>query len=107
MGRRPAAEHEARLALATLEQLGADGEARRARALLSAAEEDPSGLTRREREILRLIASGESNEQIAAELVLSTRTVERHVSNIYAKLGLSGRTARAAAVAYAASNGYA
>jgi ATP/maltotriose-dependent transcriptional regulator MalT len=107
LGRRPAAEREARAALAVLDELGAAGEARRARALLSRAQDDPSGLTRREREILRLIAVGESNEQIAAALVLSARTVERHVSNIYAKLGLTGRAARAAAVAYATTYGYA
>jgi ATP/maltotriose-dependent transcriptional regulator MalT len=106
LGRRPAAEREARFALAALEELGAAVEARRARSLLSKAQDDSSGLTRREREILRLIAGGESNEQIAAALVLSARTVERHVSNIYAKLGLSGRTARAAAVAYATAHGY-
>jgi DNA-binding NarL/FixJ family response regulator len=63
--------------------------------------DDPAGLSVREREILRLLASGLSNEDIAARLVLSIRTVERHVSNIYAKLGAAGRTARAVATAYA------
>ncbi|HWI43726.1 MAG TPA: alpha/beta fold hydrolase [Nocardioides sp.] len=58
-----------------------------------------STLTAREREILGLAAEGLDNVQIAERLVLSVRTVERHLQNVYAKLGLSGRTARAAAVA--------
>ncbi|HEX7976920.1 MAG TPA: LuxR C-terminal-related transcriptional regulator [Anaerolineales bacterium] len=67
----------------------------------------PAGLTPRELEVLRLIAAGKSNQQIAGELVLSIRTVERHIYNIYAKLGVSGSTARAAATAYAFSHGLA
>ena len=47
-----------------------------------------------------LIAAGKSNEEIATELFLSIRTVERHVSNIYLKLGATGRTARAVATAW-------
>jgi DNA-binding CsgD family transcriptional regulator len=54
------------------------------------------GLSRRELEVLRLIASGKSNRQIAAELVISEHTVARHVQNIYAKLGLSSRAAATA-----------
>jgi pimeloyl-ACP methyl ester carboxylesterase/DNA-binding CsgD family transcriptional regulator len=53
----------------------------------------------RELDILRLAAAGHDNDAIAAELFLSVRTVERHLQNAYAKLGLSGRTARTAAVA--------
>lgn len=56
------------------------------------------GLTAREYEVLRLLASGSTNKAIAAELVLSERTVDRHVSNIFAKLRVSSR---AAATAYA------
>ena len=56
-------------------------------------------LSPRELDILRLAARGCDNDAIAAELVLSVRTVERHLQNTYAKLGLQGRTARAAAVA--------
>lgn len=57
------------------------------------------GLTGREVEVLRLVAGGKTNKEIAADLVLSERTVERHVSNIFAKLAVSTRTA-AAAYAY-------
>ena len=46
--------------------------------------------------MLRLVAAGETNKAIAAELVLSERTVERHVSNIFAKLGVSTRAAATA-----------
>ena len=56
------------------------------------------GLTQRELQVLRLVAGGATNRSIAAELVLSERTVDRHVSNIFAKLRVSSR---AAATAYA------
>jgi DNA-binding CsgD family transcriptional regulator len=56
------------------------------------------GLTQRELQVLRLVAGGATNRSIAAELVLSDRTIDRHVSNIFAKLGVS---TRAAATAYA------
>jgi ATP/maltotriose-dependent transcriptional regulator MalT len=59
---------------------------------------DAHGLTRRELEVLRLLAAGETNKAIAAKLVVSERTVDRHVSNTFAKLGVSSR---AAATAYA------
>ena len=55
--------------------------------LLSGAESgDPGGLTTRELQVLRLVAAGQSNKAIAAELVLSKRTIDRHVSNIFTKL---------------------
>ena len=60
---------------------------------------DLSELSEREREVLELVAAGMSNEEIAERLFLSTRTVERHLSNVYAKLRLSGKSARAAAAA--------
>jgi DNA-binding CsgD family transcriptional regulator len=60
------------------------------------------GLTAREVEVLRLVATGMSNRAIAAELVLSEKTVARHVSNILAKLGLPSRSA---ATAYAYEHG--
>ncbi len=56
-------------------------------------------LSTREREVLRLAADGLSNDDIAAALTLSVRTVERHLSTVYEKLGVSGRAARTAAVA--------
>jgi DNA-binding CsgD family transcriptional regulator len=58
----------------------------------------PDGLTAREAEVLGLLASGKSNQEIAAALVLSVRTVERHIANVYAKVGAHGR---AEATAYA------
>jgi DNA-binding CsgD family transcriptional regulator len=54
------------------------------------------GLTARELQVLRLVATGETNKAIAARLVLSERTVDRHVSNIFAKLGVSSRAAATA-----------
>jgi DNA-binding CsgD family transcriptional regulator len=57
---------------------------------------DTHGLTPRELEVLRLVASGKSNREISAELVISEHTVARHVQNIFAKLGVSSRTAASA-----------
>lgn len=59
-----------------------------------AARQEPPGaaLTPRELEVLRLIASGMSNKEVARELVLNERTVKGHVSNILSKLGLADRT---------------
>jgi DNA-binding CsgD family transcriptional regulator len=61
------------------------------------SDDDLEELSAREREVLELVAEGLSNEQIGERLVLSVRTVERHLSNIYAKLRISGKAARAAA----------
>lgn len=57
-------------------------------------------LSEREVEVLRSAADGMTNQQIAETLGLSVRTVERHLSNAYEKLGVAGKSARAAAVAY-------
>jgi DNA-binding NarL/FixJ family response regulator len=58
---------------------------------------EPAGpLTQRECEVLRLVASGRTNRQIASELVVSEHTVARHLSNIFTKLDVSSRTAAAA-----------
>jgi DNA-binding CsgD family transcriptional regulator len=59
----------------------------------------PRGLTQREVEVLRLVAAGKTNPEIAAHLVLSEKTVGRHLSNIFSKIDVTTRTA-AAAFAY-------
>lgn len=67
----------------------------------SPAQREPiTPLTDRETELLYLVADGLTNDELAQQLALSPRTVERHLSNIYTKLGVSGRAARAAAVAH-------
>ena len=55
------------------------------------AKAPPAGLTPRETQVLRLVASGKTNNEVAEELVLSIRTVERHIGNIYSKIGARGR----------------
>lgn len=56
----------------------------------------PDGLTPREAEVLTLVAAGKTNRDIAGDLVISEKTVARHLSNIFTKLGLGSRTAAAA-----------
>jgi pimeloyl-ACP methyl ester carboxylesterase/DNA-binding CsgD family transcriptional regulator len=58
---------------------------------------EPVALSPRELEVLELVAAGLTNEAIATRLYLSVRTVERHLSNVYVKLGVSGKAGRAAA----------
>jgi DNA-binding NarL/FixJ family response regulator len=60
------------------------------------ADGSPGGLTGREIEVLRLVAVGKSNAEVAAELVVAEKTVARHLSNIFTKLGVGSRTAAAA-----------
>ena len=100
LGHDEAGEREARAADEALRGLGAS-------AATSDAAAAPAGLTARELEVLRLIARGRTNHEIATELVLSVRTVERHIANIYDKIGASGRAARAAAASYALAAGVA
>ena len=56
----------------------------------------PAGLTDREVEVLRLVAAGRTNKEIAAELYLSAKTVSRHLSNIFTKIGVTSRSAATA-----------
>jgi DNA-binding NarL/FixJ family response regulator len=84
-------------ARAAFAELGAQPDLARADALAgSEVPRDTFGLSPRELQVLRLLASGETNRAIAGVLVLSERTVDRHVSNIYAKLGVSSRAAATA-----------
>lgn len=114
LGRSEQAESEALAAVQSLETIGAEKEAARAASLLrqmnphselTVGMREQSGLSRPEMEVLRLLAQGLSNQEIAESLVLSVRTVERHISTIYGKLGVIGRAARAAATAYAVKRG--
>ena len=80
------------------QQLDAAPDLARVEALLRPDAAGPGGMTARELQVLRLVATGRTNRAIAADLFLSEKTVARHVSNIFTKLGLSSR---AAATAYA------
>jgi DNA-binding NarL/FixJ family response regulator len=82
---------EAASAVAALGVSVADHLGRRA-----AAEHETAGLSRREVEVVRLVAQGLTNREIAARLVLSTRTVDMHVRNILSKLRAHTRTEAAA-----------
>ena len=87
----------------TFAKLGAAPELARVESLARRpAHRDIHGLTTRELQILRVLATGKSNHEIAAELVISDHTVRRHLQNIFAKLGVSSR---AAATAFAFRHG--
>src|SRR5690606_36329104 len=94
-------EESARLELASarrvFQQLGARPEVDRVDALAaSPAARLTHGLTERELEVLRLVATGLTNREVARQLVLADRTIDRHVSNIFTKLGVSSRAAATA-----------
>jgi DNA-binding CsgD family transcriptional regulator/tetratricopeptide (TPR) repeat protein len=91
------AQLEFEAAATAYDQLGAIPDLQRVRPIVTGADR-VSVLTAREIEVLRLVASGKTNRAIAGALVLSEKTVARHISNIFVKLGLSSR---AAATAYA------
>jgi DNA-binding NarL/FixJ family response regulator len=93
LGDQEAAELELDAARSIFERLGARPDLARLAPLVQSR---AHGLSRRELEVLRLLASGRSNRQIAESLVISEHTVARHVQNMYAKLGLSSRTAATA-----------
>jgi DNA-binding NarL/FixJ family response regulator len=99
LGDEDAARMELDAARHAFEALAAGPEAARVESLTGRApSKGEYGLTAREVEVLRMVATGRTNRAIAAELFLSEKTVARHVSNIFMKLGLSSR---AAATAYA------
>lgn len=103
LGDTDAADMEHDAAQATFQQLGALPELLRAEALARAGNTVPAPrLSARESQVLQLLASGRTNRAIAAELFISERTVERHVSNIFIKLDVPSR---AAATAYAYEHG--
>jgi LuxR family transcriptional regulator, maltose regulon positive regulatory protein len=110
-GRRSAAREEAQTARRTFERLGAAHGVELAARLLAGLEDEAgaqpasaAGLTARELEVLRLLAAGLTNREIAHRLVISEHTVHRHVTNLYRRLGVSSRTA---ATAYAHRHGLA
>ena len=98
-GRRKQARLHLRAALDAFERLGAAGWAERARIELRASgetarERDPSTadrLTPQEQQIVRFVAEGLTNKQVAAQLFLSPRTVDHHLRNVFLKLGISSR----------------
>ncbi len=113
LGEHEAARREATAATKALYEVGAAREADRAEPRLRRVKgkpgtergASPGGLTSRELEILRLVADGQSNQAIAAQLIVSVRTVESHLSKIYDKVGASGKVARATAIAYGLRHG--
>jgi ATP/maltotriose-dependent transcriptional regulator MalT len=97
MGDEHTASSEFDTARRALERLGATHDLKMLEALSdSTSAEAPGGLSPREVEILSLVAKGKSNRDIASELVISERTVARHMSNIFSKLDVTSRTAASA-----------
>jgi len=103
LGDEDGARMELDAARAIFDRLGAGPDADQTASLLG-RRAHPAGLSDREIEVLRHVASGRSNKEIAAELAISEHTVARHMSNIFAKLSVSSR---ASAVAYALRHGIA
>jgi DNA-binding NarL/FixJ family response regulator len=93
LGDTVSATSELSVAQRTFAELGAEPARREVERLLATGL--PDGLTSREVEVLRLVATGRSNPQIAAALFLSEKTVARHLSNIFTKTGVTSRTAAA------------
>ena len=104
------AESELKKALKIFQRLGAEKDVEKTRLQLKQMHKTNAELqamdkklefTGRELEVLRLIAEGKSNEEIAEQLFLSVRTIEKHITNLYLKMGVSGKSARAFAASYA------
>ncbi|MDP3966743.1 MAG: helix-turn-helix transcriptional regulator [Nocardioides sp.] len=95
LGDQEAGQLELESAAAALERLGALVDLRRID-LRRPDARPPGGLTRREAEVLALVAEGGTNRQVAERLVISEKTVARHLANVYPKLEVSTRTAAAA-----------
>ena len=107
LGDEDGAAMELDAAVRTFRQLGAGPDLARLADLATAPPMQspspaPDGLSPREVEVLTLLAAGKTNRSIAADLIISDKTVARHVSNIFAKLGVSTRSA---ATAYAYDRG--
>ena len=99
LGDHDAADLEFDGARAAFEPLGADPTWRGwTRSVTTRRTIAAAGFTERECQVLRLVAAGKTNREIAAELVISEHTVSRHLQNMFMKLGV---TSRAAATAYA------
>lgn len=97
LGDEETAASELEAARATFVELGASPDLAHLDTLISPVEPRAArGLTARELEVLRLVATGKSNRDIASELVISEHTVARHLQNIFAKLDLGSRTAATA-----------
>ena len=97
LGDEDSAVPELAAAARVFDELGARPDAGRVAALVGPeGRRTPGGLTQREVEVLRLVATGKSNPDIAAILVISDKTVARHLSNIFTKLEVTSRTAAAA-----------
>lgn len=96
LGDHDGAQMELDAARLVFRHLSAAPDLARVDALSGNATAGSGGLTARELQVLRLVTTGETNKAIAAALVLSERTVDRHMSNIFAKLGVSSRAAATA-----------